>query len=241
MRYFLFLLIIFSCSDEIKKDKNISINIELKDSKNNEVSLEKINSNYCVELIKTDFIENDFLTLDVIVNEPSLYRLNIKGESSIDIILDENNINVNLNDNTYKINGSKGTDYLITIKEYIRDYQNKTYSLNRDFITANQNNDLEKIISIQNQSLELRNSFESNFKKILWDMANSIAVLFVSDYLKIENNYNFWDSIMVRYEKKLGYTSYYKDLNEKLKQIKVLSIGEIAPEIILNDLNLRKA
>ena len=45
MRYFLFLLIIFSCSDEIKKDKNISINIELKDSKNNEVSLEKINSN----------------------------------------------------------------------------------------------------------------------------------------------------------------------------------------------------
>ena len=61
------------------------------------------------------------MTLDVIVNEPSLYRLNIKGESSIDIILDENNINVNLNDNTYKINGSKGTDYLITIKEYIRD------------------------------------------------------------------------------------------------------------------------
>ena len=201
MRYFLFLLIIFSCSNEIKKDRNISINIELKDSKNNEVSLEKINSNYSVELIKTDFIENDFLTLDVIVNEPSLYRLNIKGESSIDIILDENNINVNLNDNTYKINGSKGTDYLITIKEYIRDYQNKTYSLNRDFITANQNSDLEKIISIQNQSLELRNSFESNFKKILWDMENSIAVLFVSDYFKIENNYNFWDSIMVRYEK----------------------------------------
>ncbi len=66
-------------------------------------------------------------------------------------------------------------------------------------------------------------------------MDNSIASFFVADYLKIDDHFNFWDSLILKYEKDLGYTSYYKALNEKFNRIKVLSIGQYAPEISLND------
>ena len=237
MRYFFILFTILSCSSLEKNEKNFSINIKMKGSNSNEVTLERINSNYSIELIKSDVIDNDFLTIDVLVVEPSLYRLDVKGKNTIDIILEDNDIDINLDENSYTINGSKGTDYLLEIKQHIRDYKSKTYEINKDFISANQNNDIKEIISIQNKSLEMRNSYENNFKKLVWGMENSIAVFFVADYLNIENHYNFWDSLMVRYNKDLGYTSYYKELNQKLRQIKVLSIGEIAPDITLNDLN----
>ena len=41
--------------------------------------------------------------------------------------------------------------------------------------------------------------------------------------------------MLLKYEDDFGYTSYYKALNEKFNRIKVLSIGQVAPEIILND------
>lgn len=230
----LFLFLIFSCST--KQDvNNLSLNIEFKNSNNEEITIEKIKSDYSIELIKSDFIDNDNYKFDLLVSEPTLYRLNIIGKNSIDFILENNDINISIDENKISVTGSVGTDNLTTIKKYINDYQDERYELNRSFIQASRDDNKLEILRIRNESEQLESNFIKNFKKLIWNMDNSIATFFVSDYLKIDDHFNFWDSLIFKYEKDLGHTSYYKALNEKFNRIKVLSVGQFAPEISLND------
>ena len=232
--YILFLFLIFSCST--KRDiNNYSLNIEFKNSNNEEITIEKVKSDYSIELIKSDFLDNDNYKIDLLVNEPTLYRLNIVGKNSIDFVLENNDVNISIDGNDISVIGSVGTDNLTIIKKYINDYQDERYELNRSFIQASRDDNKLEILKIRNQSEQLENNFTKNFKKLIWNMDNSIATFFVSDYLKIDDHFNFWDSLILKYEKDLGYTSYYKALNEKFNRIKVLSIGQYAPEISLND------
>ena len=232
--YILFLFLIFSCST--KRDiNNYSLNIEFKNSNNEEITIEKVKSDYSIELIKSDFLDNDNYKIDLLVNEPTLYRLNILGKNSIDFVLENNDVNISIDGNDISVIGSVGTDNLTIIKKYINDYQDERYELNRSFIQASRDDNKLEILKIRNQSEQLENNFTKNFKKLIWNMDNSIASFFVADYLKIDDHFNFWDSLILKYEKDLGYTSYYKALNEKFNRIKVLSIGQYAPEISLND------
>ena len=232
--YILFLFLIFSCST--KRDiNNYSLNIEFKNSNNEEITIEKVKSDYSIELIKSDFLDNDNYKIDLLVNEPTLYRLNIVGKNSIDFVLENNDVNISIDGNDISVIGSVGTDNLTAIKKYINDYQDERYELNRSFIQASRDDNKLEILKIRNQSEQLENNFTKNFKKLIWNMDNSIASFFVADYLKIDDHFNFWDSLILKYEKDLGYTSYYKALNEKFNRIKVLSIGQYAPEISLND------
>ena len=232
--YILFLFLIFSCST--KRDiNNYSLNIEFKNSNNEEITIEKVKSDYSIELIKSDFLDNDNYKIDLLVNEPTLYRLNIVGKNSIDFVLENNDVNISIDGNDISVIGSVGTDNLTIIKKYINDYQDERYELNRSFIQASRDDNKLEILKIRNQSEQLENNFIKNFKKLIWNMDNSIATFFVSDYLSIDDHFNFWDSLILKYEKDLGYTSYYKALNEKFNRIKVLSIGQYAPEISLND------
>jgi len=235
MKYYIFFLfLIFSCST--KRDiNNYSLNIEFKNSNNEEITIEKVKSDYSIELIKSDFLDNDNYKIDLLVNEPTLYRLNIVGKNSIDFVLENNDVNISIDGNDISVIGSVGTDNLTIIKKYINDYQDERYELNRSFIQASRDDNKLEILKIRNQSEQLENNFTKNFKKLIWNLDNSIAAFFVSDYLKIDDHFNFWDSLILKYEKDLGYTSYYKALNEKFNRIKVLSIGQYAPEISLND------
>ena len=235
MKYYIFFLfLIFSCST--KRDiNNYSLNIEFKNSNNEEITIEKVKSDYSIELIKSDFLDNDNYKIDLLVNEPTLYRLNIVGKNSIDFVLENNDVNISIDGNDISVIGSVGTDNLTIIKKYINDYQDERYELNRSFIQASRDDNKLEILKIRNQSEQLENNFTKNFKKLIWNMDNSIASFFVADYLKIDDHFNFWDSLILKYEKDLGYTSYYKALNEKFNRIKVLSIGQYAPEISLND------
>ena len=234
MRFYITFLFIISCSPK-STTNNFSLNIELKNSNNEEITIEKVKSDYNIELVKSDVLENDFYNFSLLANEPTLYRLNIIGKNSIDFIIEKNDIDIIIDENSISVNGSIGTDNLTEIKRYINNYQDERYELNRSFIQASKDDNKLEILKIRNKSQQLENKFIKNFKELIWDMDNSIATFFVSDYLKIDDHFNFWDSLLVKYEKDLGYTSYYKALYEKFNRIKVLSIGQIAPEINLND------
>ena len=229
-----FLFFLLSCST-VSETNNYSLNIDYKNSNNEEITIEKVNSDYSIELIKSDILNNDNYKIDLLVNEPTLYRLSIVGKNSIDFVLEKNDIYIKINGNDISVNGSVGTDNLTLIKKYINNYQDERYELNRSFIQASRDNNKLEILKIRNQSEQLEKNFIKNFKELIWNMDNSIATFFVADYLKIDDHFNFWDSLLLKYEDDFGYTSYYKALNEKFNRIKVLSIGQVAPEIILND------
>ena len=89
--------------------------------------------------------------------------------------------------------------------------------------------------SIQSEFDFKKNQFELSLKDYLSSAKSSLAVLVTADYLDIEENLIFWETIYNNYIKEFKDNSYFKNFENKLIKIKSISIGSVAPDIILND------
>ena len=107
--------------------------------------------------------------------------------------------------------------------------------LNRAFFDASQEEDISKINSLREESSFKKNQFEIYLKEFLKDLDNSLAVIVSASYLPIGENINFWETIYSRYYDEFSSNSYFKKFEENLLKLKAVSLGSIAPEIILND------
>jgi len=87
------ILFLYSCSSSDSSDKEINISIKIDGSDNSgEVRLQKVNSDYSIELIKSgNFIDNK-VEFDVYNDESALYRIDILGKKSVDVILKDSDI-----------------------------------------------------------------------------------------------------------------------------------------------------
>ncbi len=235
-----FLVFLYSCdsSDSSKKELNISIKINGGDNAG-EVRLQKVNSDYSIELIKSgNFIDNKIL-FDVYNDESALYRIDILGKRSVDVILKDSDIEILIDDNNSsfitKILDSPDTDILIGIGDRISSYRSEIRELNMAFIDANNEKDIQKINSIREEVSFKRNQFELSLKNYLNDANKSLAVLVTAGYLPIGENISFWEKIYERYLPEFQSNSYFKKFESDLIKLKAVSVGSIAPEIILND------
>ena len=210
-----FLVFLYSCdsSDSSKKELNISIKINGGDNAG-EVRLQKVNSDYSIELIKSgNFIDNKIL-FDVYNDESALYRIDILGKRSVDVILKDSDIEILIDDNNSsfitKILDSPDTDILIGIGDRISSYRSEIRELNMAFIDANNEKDIQKINSIREEVSFKRNQFELSLKNYLNDANKSLAVLVTAGYLPIGENISFWEKIYERYLPEFQSNSYFK-------------------------------
>tara|TARA_B100002052_G_scaffold298400_1_gene331777 strand:- start:1682 stop:2797 length:1116 start_codon:yes stop_codon:yes gene_type:complete len=241
LNFFTFhLLLLLSCNISYDPSNEISVALEINGEGNNgEVRLQKVNSDYSIELIQTsNFIDNK-IEFIVFNSEASLYRIDILGKSSLDLILNKNNIKIKINDvdsfNSYTIEGSNDTDILNEIGNKITSYRNEVRELNRAFFDANQEKDISKINSLREEASFKKNQFEISFKEFMNKLDNSLAVILSASYLPIGENINFWEGIYDRYYDEYNSNTYFIKFEEDLLKLKAVSVGSIAPEIILND------
>tara|TARA_B100000683_G_scaffold80927_1_gene79793 strand:- start:8180 stop:9256 length:1077 start_codon:yes stop_codon:yes gene_type:complete len=232
----------FSCDNYTQEANKITLSIEISgDNKYDEVRLQKVNSDYSIELVKTGNFQDKTLEFEIFVSESTLYRLDFIGRSSIDIILNDTDVSVLINDNEglfkYDIEGSPDTNILRSISSKISDYRSEIRELNIEFISANEERNIQLINSIRESVSFKKNQFELSLKEFLRSVDKSLAVLIFSDYLSIDENVVFWEGIYNSYFDEFKSNSYFINFENKLKKIKAVSVGSIAPEIILNDTN----
>ena len=240
--YLIILTTIFSCDNYTKEANKIILSVEISgDSEYDEVRLQKVNSDYSIELVKTGNFQDKTLEFEIFVSESTLYRLDFIGRSSIDIILNDTDVSVLINDNEglfkYDIEGSPDTNILRSISSKISDYRSEIRELNIEFISANEERNIQLINSIRESVSFKKNQFELSLKEFLRSVDKSLAVLIFSDYLSIDENVVFWEGIYNSYFDEFKSNSYFINFENKLKKIKAVSVGSIAPEIILNDIN----
>ena len=240
--YLIILTTIFSCDNYTKETNKIILSVEISgDSEYDEVRLQKVNSDYSIELVKTGNFQDKTLEFEIFVSESTLYRLDFIGRSSIDIILNDTDVSVLINDNEglfkYDIEGSPDTNILRSISTKISDYRSEIRELNIEFISANEERNIQLINSIRESVSFKKNQFELSLKEFLRSVDKSLAVLIFSDYLSIDENVAFWEGIYNSYFDEFKSNSYFINFENKLKKIKAVSVGSIAPEIILNDIN----
>ena len=240
--YFILLTTIISCNNNTEEANKISLSIEISgDNKYDEVRLQKVNSDYSIELVKSGNFSEKTLYFELYVSESTLYRLDFIGRSSIDIIINDSDVRVLIDDNDglfkYDVEGSPDTNILRSISSMISDYRSEIRELNIEFISANEEKNTQLINSIRESVSFKKNQFELSLKEFLKNVDKSLAVLIFSDYLSIDENIVFWEGIYNNYFDEFKSNSYFINFENKLKKIKAVSVGSIAPEIILNDTN----
>ena len=165
--------------------------------------------------------------------------MDILGKESIDLILNNTDVNVNIDNSSsefkYTIEGSYDTDVLKNIGKIISNYKYGIRQINQKFIKSSQEKNYKVLNELRYDANILKIDFEKYLKKYLRTVNNSLAVIITSDYLDIDNNISFWDSTLIKYRDNFSYNSYFKSFEKKVNKIKSVSFGSVAPEIILSD------
>ena len=238
---FISFLIFLSCGENPSNGtEKIKISVKIDGSGNyDEVRLQKVNSDYSIELVESANFVEDEIEFNIFVFESTLFRLDFMGYTSLDLILDKSDVNIFVDDSNslfeFTVNGSDDTEILKSIENKITNYRSEIRELNINFVEASQNRDFELVNSIQSEFDFKKNQFELSLKDYLSSAKSSLAVLVTADYLDIEENLIFWETIYNNYTEEFRDNSYFKNFENKLIKIKSISIGSVAPDIILND------
>ena len=233
--------IFLSCGENPSNGtEKIKISVKIDGSGNyDEVRLQKVNSDYSIELVESANFVEDEIEFNIFVFESTLFRLDFMGYTSLDLILDKSDVDIFVDDSNslfeFTVNGSDDTEILKSIENKITNYRSEIRELNINFVEASQNRDYELVNSIQSEFDFKKNQFELSLKDYLSSAKSSLAVLVTADYLDIEENLIFWETIYKNYIKEFKDNSYFKNFENKLIKIKSISIGSVAPDIILND------
>ena len=238
---FVSLLTFLSCGENPSNGtEKIKISVKIDGSGNyDEVRLQKVNSDYSIELVESANFVEDEIEFNIFVFESTLFRLDFMGYTSLDLILDKSDVDIFVDDSNslfeFTVNGSDDTEILKSIENKITNYRSEIRELNINFVEASQNRDFELVNSIQSEFDFKKNQFELSLKDYLSSAKSSLAVLVTADYLDIEENLLFWETIYNNYTEEFKDNSYFKNFENKLIKIKSISIGSVAPDIILND------
>ena len=234
------LFILISCQNKNEKINEIKLTVNyIGDIEGDEVRLQKVSSDYSIELYKSESFNNNKIVFDILILESTLFRLDILGKESIDLILNNTDINLNIDNSSsefkYTIEGSYDTDVLNNVRKIISTYKYDIRQINQKFIKASQEKNSKLVNELRYDANILKIDFEKFLKTYLRTVDNSLAVIITSDYLDIDNNISFWDSTLIKYRDNFSYNSYFKSFEKKINKIKSVSIGSVAPEIILSD------
>ena len=234
------LFVLMSCQNKNEKINEIKLTVNyIGEIEVGEVRLQKVSSAYSIELYKSENFNNNKIVFDISLLESTLFRLDILGKESIDLILNNTDVNVNVDNSSsefkYTIEGSYDTDVLNNIGKIISNYKYDIRQINQKFIKASQDKNYKLVNELRYDANILKIDFEKYLKNYLRTVDNSLAVIITSDYLDIDNNISFWDSTLTKYRDNFSYNSYFKSFEKKVNKIKSVSIGSVAPEVILSD------
>ncbi len=234
------LFVLISCQNKNEKINEIKLTVNyIGEIEGGEVRLQKVSSAYSIELYKSENFNNNKIVFDISILESTLFRLDILGKESIDLILNNTDVNVNIDNSSsefkYTIEGSYDTDVLNNIGKIISNYKYDIRQINQKFIKSSQEKNYKVVNELRYDANILKIDFEKHLKNYLRTVNNSLAVIITSDYLDIDNNISFWDSTLIKYRDNFSYNSYFKSFEKKVNKIKSVSFGSVAPEIILSD------
>ncbi len=234
------LFVLISCQNKNKKINETKLTINyIGEIEGGEVRLQKVSSAYSIELYKSENFNNNKIVFDISLLESTLFRLDILGKESIDLILNNTDVNVNIDNSSsefkYTIEGSYDTDVLNNIGKIISTYKYDIRQINQNFIKASQDKNSKLVNELRYDANISKIDFEKYLKNYLRTVDNSLAVIITSDYLNIDNNISFWDSTLTKYRDNFSYNSYFKSFEKKVNKIKSVSFGSVAPELILSD------
>lgn len=174
--------------------------------------------------------------------KPGVYRLNFANVRALDLVLDntskvEVNIDSKMRMDEYEVKGSEASLKVKAINKILYDTYKEVEALQNEYAAIQEQEgaeakvaDLEKRYEgVMDKQVEAIKAYTSN--------ANNDAIIdfYAVSYLNIDENYEFIKSIVDKHKANIDASDYTKEYADKFAAFANLAVGNVAPEIALND------
>lgn len=187
---------------------------------------------------------NDDYSYDqtVRIEEPGYYRLNFYGMQFVDFILDKSDLEINVDGNApngfVEIKGSPDMDLIRKVQTLMAEAQSNPQmaALNNDFNMARGQNDMARMEAIQEEYMMLYEQGTEKVAQLLGQQGPSIAVINLlagGNLLDKDKHFDLYLQVAETLKKEWPDYTVAKDFIGMVEKMKVLAVGQPAPEIAL--------
>jgi len=209
---------------------------------NGEIRLEKLNGS-AEDVAQVIELNKDY-TYDqkVRIEEPGYYRLNFYGTQFVDFIIDKSDVEINVDGNDQNgfvdIQGSPDMDLVKRVQQLMMEAQNnpKMNDLNTEFNLARANNDMARMEELQEEYMSIYNQGTRKVADLLREQGPSVAVINLltsSNVLDKDEHFDLYLHVADELKKEWPDYQIAKDFIATTEKMKVLAVGQVAPEISL--------
>lgn len=167
---------------------------------------------------------------------PGFYELNLYDEKIARLALYDEDVDIYYDfgdEESLKITGSKDTDHISKVDELSILYQEEINDLNSQYYEAMGAKDQQSIKEIQKKAMEMESLHSERVKATIRSMDGSFASLAAVGMINPRSDFRFLDSLMTGLDEKYPNTKPIVSLRQQLDELRVLSVGQPAPEISL--------
>ena len=169
--------------------------------------------------------------------QPNYFRLNFYNRQSVNLILHESNVEVNVDGNaprgSVEILGSPESDQLTRLNLVLREFKQKENDINQRFTQASMAGEDDLIEVIRDEYMELQVEKTEAIKNQIIEMGTSFAVLQAVNLLNKDSEFEFVDDLTQKLRVEYPEVPYVKMLADEMDRLRTVAIGMIAPEISL--------
>ena len=177
------------------------------------------------------------------ISEPGYYRVNFYNKQMIDLILYKNDLEINVDGNNAtgfaEVKGSPDIELVRKVQGMLQETEHlpEVTKLNEDFATARDKGDEAKMSEIQQTYMKLYMQTQAKVAQLLKSQPPSLAVinLLQSNVIDRDQFFDTYIAVADKLKKEWPNYSHAKAFITSVDQLKVLAIGQPAPEIALPD------
>jgi peroxiredoxin len=243
---FMLMALCFSCSSSGKEDGNetswyVTVKGKVGFPQEGKIVIQEMKDGGYAWQDTITLKSNYTFSKKVKISEPGYYRISFYGKQNVDIILFKNDIEVNVDGNNAsgfsEIKGSPEIEILRKAQAMLQetDQLPEVAKLNEEFTKANQTGDQTKMAEVQQTYMKL--AYKTNLKvaQFLKDQPSSLAVINLLENSVIDRDQFFDTYVAVAEKLKKEWPNYAhaKKFIESIDKLKMLAIGQPAPEIAL--------
>lgn len=176
------------------------------------------------------------------IEEPGYYRLNFYGLQTVDFILDRSDLEINVDGNGpngfVEIKGSPDMDLVNRVQQITSETQQnpRMMELNNEFNTARANKDLARMEEVQEEYMAFYDHGIDKVVALLREQGPSLAVinlLTASNFLDRDKYFDLYLHVADELRREWPDYELAKEFIATVDKMKVLAIGQPAPEISL--------
>lgn len=180
------------------------------------------------------------------ISEPGYYRLTFFDRQYVDLILDKSDLEVNVDGNDpmggVVIKGSPDVDLIMKVRGIMNEVQNseEAYLLTEEFNKARAEGDMQRVVEIQNKYMAMINQSHDQVAAVIREKGPMIAIANLLLNNNVLDRDKYFDLYLhVAEEMKNEWPDYTvsKQFVDAVEKMKLLAVGQPAPEIALPDPN----